>query len=92
MRKPRRKAPQGQHLFLLLFEADEPDHAEDVLGYEARKVAALLSHESQFASTMASSSDPELKRFAQRVEAKLAEAGRAAGLQHAEVFKLIDDL
>lgn len=77
---------------ILLWEADEPDHVEDVAGFEGTKIKALLAHESQFESTMASSDDPELTRFRQRVEAKLAEAGRAAGIRHAEIFKLIDDL
>ena len=29
---------------LLLFEADEPDHLEDIVGFEATKLAALLEH------------------------------------------------
>ena len=37
---------------LLLFEAEEPDHVEDVTGYEAAKLAALLEHRSQFVTTM----------------------------------------
>ena len=37
---------------LLLFEADEPDHAEDVTGFADAKVAALLAHTSQFETTM----------------------------------------
>ncbi|MCP3990348.1 MAG: PIG-L family deacetylase [Actinomycetia bacterium] len=77
---------------LLLFEADEPDHVEDVKGFIEAKVDALLCHRSQFQSTMGSDDDPELVAFRQRVEAKLAAAGRAAGVELAEVFKLIDDL
>ena len=77
---------------LLLWEADEPDHVEDVSGFEAIKIDALLAHESQFESTMTAGDNPDLNRFRQRVEAKLAEAGRAGGVQHAEIFKLIDDL
>lgn len=77
---------------LLLWEADEPDHVEDVTGHLPAKVAALLAHESQFESTMGSGDDPELARFRQRVEAKLVAAGAAGGVEHAEVFKLIDDL
>ena len=37
---------------LLLFEADEPDHVEDVTGFADTKIAALLEHRSQFHSTM----------------------------------------
>jgi LmbE family N-acetylglucosaminyl deacetylase len=84
--------PHHRPTVLLLFEADEPDHAEDVTGFAATKTEALLAHESQFESTMHSGDDPELERFRQRVEAKLAAAGRAVGVTHAEVFKLIDDL
>jgi len=77
---------------LLLWEADEPDHVEDVQGFINHKVQALLSHESQFESTMGQDNDPELTGFRRRVEAKLEAAGRAGGVQVAEVFKLIDDL
>ena len=37
---------------LLLFEADLPNHVEDVHGFEDRKVEAFLCHHSQFESTM----------------------------------------
>lgn len=37
---------------LLLFEADLPNHVEDVQGFESRKIEALLCHQSQFESTM----------------------------------------
>ena len=36
---------------LLLFEADEHDHAEDVDGWGEAKAAALLEHKSQFLTT-----------------------------------------
>ncbi len=77
---------------LLLWEADEPDHAEDADGFIDAKYTALLSHTSQFESTMDAGTDPELIQFRQRVEAKMRTAGKAAGMVHAEVFKLIDDL
>ncbi len=77
---------------LLLFEADEPDHAENVTGFGESKYRALLAHRSQFESTMDAGNDPTLTRFRERVEGRLAAAGRAAGVDHAEVFKLIDDL
>lgn len=77
---------------LLLWEADQPDHAEDVTGFADIKYQALTAHESQLESTMASGDDPELVRFRKRVEAKLSEAGAGLGMEHAEVFKLIDDL
>ncbi len=37
---------------LLLFEADEPDHVEDVDGFVDAKLAALHAHTSQLLSTM----------------------------------------
>ncbi len=77
---------------LLLWEADEPDHLEDVGAHVDTKIEALLAHHSQFRSTMAADDDPDLTRFRERVRAKAAEAGRAAGVAQAEVFKLIDDL
>ena len=36
---------------LLLWEADEPDHVEDIGDHLDRKVEALLAHRSQFRST-----------------------------------------
>jgi len=89
---PHQEYPHHRPSRLLLFEADEPDHVEDVGGFLDAKLNALLSHESQFESTMKSASDPNLLAFRQRVEAKLLAAGQAGGVHHAEVFKLIDDL
>ncbi len=77
---------------LLLFEADEADHAEDVTGFDQAKVDALLAHESQFTSTMGASSPAELEQFAQRVRDKMTSTGTVVGMDQAEVFKLIDDL
>ena len=37
---------------LLLWEADEPNHVEDVADFVETKIAALLAHESQYESTM----------------------------------------
>jgi LmbE family N-acetylglucosaminyl deacetylase len=89
---PEQHLPHWRPDALLLFEADEPDHAEDVTGWSEAKVAALLAHESQFESTMLATTDAELDVFRQRVLDRLATAGRAVGTTHAEVFKLIDDL
>lgn len=89
---PEQPVPHHRPDRLLLWEADEPDHAEDVEGFLDTKYKALLSHGSQFETTMDAGEDPELTKFRHRVEAKLATAGAAAGMHHAEVFKLIDDL
>ncbi|HVM41159.1 MAG TPA: PIG-L deacetylase family protein [Acidimicrobiia bacterium] len=79
---------------LLLFEADEPNHAEDVAGWLDRKVAALLAHRSQWRSTMGIHDDPDtqLAAFRQQIEDEAAEAGRLAGLAAGEAFRRIDDV
>jgi len=80
---------------LLLFEADEPDHAEDVDGWGAAKAAALLEHKSQFLTTH-KIDDPQdetqIKAFKKRVEEDLAAAGELSGMKSAELFKAIFDL
>ncbi len=77
---------------LLLWEADEPDHAEDVtIGLE-RKLAALRAHESQFESTMKAVDDEQLAAFDERVRSRLEDLGRPFDMDAAEVFKLIPDL
>lgn len=80
---------------LLLFEADEPNHAEaaDDTGLAA-KVAALESHRSQYESTMFITDDPvasaaEQDRFRAEVRSKMAEAGEWAGIALAERFRLL---
>lgn len=85
---------------LLLFEADEPDHAEDVSTSFDAKLAALLAHESQLESTMhitrRGADDAALARqhdaFAASVRERLARQGALFGLELAETFKRIDDL
>ena len=81
---------------LLLWEADEPDHVEDVGGDAGRfvecKLNALEAHASQFESTMKALDDDQLLAFRQRVGARLAGLGEPFGYQAAEVFKLITDL
>jgi LmbE family N-acetylglucosaminyl deacetylase len=80
---------------LLLFEADAPDHVEDATGFAAAKIAALLSHESQFESTMGIAADDdgsERKRFEQRIQGELAVGGACAGITAGEAFKRIDEV
>jgi LmbE family N-acetylglucosaminyl deacetylase len=80
---------------LLLFEADEPDHAEDVSSFGDAKLAALEQHRSQFESTMhvtEGDGGEELDAFRERIRSELAGAGKAHGLAQAEEFKLISDL
>ena len=80
---------------LLLWEADEPDHAEDVTSSVDAKLTALECHASQFESTMHASGEhlaAELDAFRSRVRNRLAEHGRRVGVAYAEAFKLIDSL
>lgn len=76
---------------LLLFEADEPDHYEEVGDAFHVKIAALLAHESQLESTMAvaGGDDAQLRAFVEREQDRLAEAGATAGLGPSEAFKRI---
>ena len=84
---------------LLLFEADAPDHVEDVTGFGDAKLAGLEAHESQFESTMFVTAEHdgthqagELARFRRGIRDELAEAGRALGVAEGEAFKLMADL
>jgi LmbE family N-acetylglucosaminyl deacetylase len=67
---------------LLLFEADEPGHVEDVTGFADAKVAALLEHRSQYRSTMGIDGDGP---GADAPEAALAAA--AAGAAQRAAFR-----
>ena len=49
---PEQALPHHRPDALLLFEADEPDHVEDVTGFADAKLAALHAHTSQLLSTM----------------------------------------
>jgi LmbE family N-acetylglucosaminyl deacetylase len=76
---------------LLLFEADEPTHVEDVTGFAAAKLAALLEHRSQFETTMyIDDAGAGRDRFRSRIETELAAAGAPAGFTHGEAFALLD--
>jgi LmbE family N-acetylglucosaminyl deacetylase len=80
---------------LLLFEADEPNHVEDVTGFGPTKVSALMEHRSQHRSTMSIDPDDDgtqAEAFRRRVLDRLAEHGAAAGVAEAELFHRIDRL
>lgn len=77
---------------LLLWEADEPDHVEDVSDVVDTKLHGLLAHESQFESTMKAVDDHEIDRFRDRIRTRLAELGAPHDVEAAEVFKLITNL
>jgi hypothetical protein len=92
---PEQGLPPHRPSALLLWEADEPDHVEDVDGFDGRKVSALLAHRSQFRSTM-HIDDPdsvtEIERFRGQIADRLSEHGRQAGLAMGEAFKLMKNL
>lgn len=77
---------------LLLWEADEPNHAEDVSGSIDDKLAALEEHTSQFESTMKATDDDQLIAFRARIRTRLGEHGAAHAMTAAEVFRRITDL
>jgi len=80
---------------LLLFEADEPDHLEDIVGFEATKIAALLEHRSQFVTTMYITDEnagEELQAFRDRIFDQMRANGAPAGIDLAESFKLVTDV
>jgi LmbE family N-acetylglucosaminyl deacetylase len=77
---------------LLLWEADTPNHYEDVTGFVDTKLAALEAHASQFESTMHATDDGQLDEFRRRVRQRLAELGAPHGVAAAEAFALMDDL
>jgi len=77
---------------LLLWEADEPDHVEDVTDYVDAKLHALEAHESQFESTMKAVDTDQLDAFRTRIRARLSGLGAPHGVGAAEVFKRISDL
>lgn len=76
---------------VLYWQADEPDHREDITGFVDRKVAALLCHSSQTQTTMddAGASSAHRERFAARIAQWASEVGKPAGLAAAEVFKIV---
>ncbi|HET9076813.1 MAG TPA: PIG-L family deacetylase [Acidimicrobiales bacterium] len=80
---------------ILLWEADAPDHLEDISGFEDAKLAALLAHRSQFESTMRiddRGDRAQVDAFAGRLRERYAAAGAPLGLHAAEAFKLIPDI
>ena len=94
---PEQALPHHRPDALLLFEADEPDHVEDVAGHVETKLTALRAHQSQLLSTMhidegGDEAETQHKAFDDHIRARLAEHGATEGLVEAEAFKLIDKL
>jgi LmbE family N-acetylglucosaminyl deacetylase len=80
---------------VLLFEADEPDHVEDVSGFVDAKVRALMAHRSQFRTTHDIPDDDDgtaAEAFRQRVQARAAQVGARSGVAAGEAYKALADL
>lgn len=94
---PEQALPHHRPDELLLWEADEPDHVEDVTDHVDAKLAALRAHTSQFRSTMGVDPDDptaetQWAAFSDRIRGRLAEWGALGGCTHGEGFKRIDRL
>ncbi len=94
---PEQGEPPHRPGTLLLWEADEPDHVESILGFEDRKLDALLAHRSQLRSTMhitgtEAQKDDARAEFAARLHSRHASMGALAGLPAVEAFKALRDL
>ncbi|MEX1218398.1 MAG: PIG-L family deacetylase [Acidimicrobiales bacterium] len=79
----------------LLFEADEPDHVEDITGYLDEKISSLLAHVSQFVTTHSISSADDVEAttlFGTRVRDHAGAVGATSNLAQAEAFKLLSHL
>jgi LmbE family N-acetylglucosaminyl deacetylase len=78
---------------LLLWEADEPNHVEDVADFVETKIAALLAHESQHESTMGigPGRSGDHVAFADQVREQLRRHGQLAGVPLGESFHLITE-
>lgn len=84
--------PHHRPSHLLLWEADEPDHGEDVSEQLDRKIHALLAHTSQFESTMKAADPKDLDMFERRVRERSAQLGVRVSRPAAELFKRMSDL
>lgn len=80
---------------ILLFEADEPDHVEDVSGFVDAKVNALLAHRSQYMTTHGippGDDGAAAQGFRQRVIDQATAVGHRSGVDAGEVFKAMTEL
>lgn len=73
------RGPHHRPDWLLLFEADEPDHVEDIADHLETKIAAALVHRSQWRTTMFIDPDDDgsqLEAFRRRVTDEALAAAR----------------
>ena len=79
----------------LLFEADEPDHVEDITGFVDAKVDALLAHISQFITTHSIPADDDgtaAEAFGKRMRDQAEAVGSITGVACGEAFKILSNL
>jgi N,N'-diacetylchitobiose non-reducing end deacetylase len=76
---------------MLLWQADETDHFEDIASTFDQKIDALLCHSSQTTTTMGDANRSEVARraFMERMQEMAARLGEPVHLPVAEAFKLI---
>jgi len=92
---PEQSLPHHRPSALLLWEADEVNHVEDVTGFDEYKMAALLAHRSQLRTTMAiddTANAGQVGAFRDRVVHRLEEHGALAGRALGEAFHLVSRL
>jgi LmbE family N-acetylglucosaminyl deacetylase len=92
---PEQGEPPHRPSHLLLWEADEPDHVEDIGATIDRKLAGLLEHRSQYRTTMDvddGGSTEQLHAFREKIRRRAADAGADRGVAYAEQFKLLSKL
>jgi LmbE family N-acetylglucosaminyl deacetylase len=92
---PEQGEPPHRPSHLLLWEAEEADHTEDIAAGIDAKLAALLEHRSQYRTTMEiddPSSAEQAERFRDKIRRRHADAGEPDGLAYAERFKLLSKL
>ncbi len=77
---------------LFLWEADTPNHVEDVTAVVDMKLHALEAHASQFESTMKATDKDALDAFRSRLRMRLETLGTPHGYAAAEVFHVMRDL
>ena len=79
----------------LLFEADEPDHVEDITSFVDAKVHALLAHTSQFITTHSIPADDDgtaAEAFGKRMRDQAEAIGSITGVACGEAFKILSNL
>lgn len=89
---PEHRLAAHRPALMLLWEAAQVHHVEDVSGFVATKLQALEAHTSQFESTMHATDEAMLERFRTDIADRAAALGRAHGVAAAELFARIDDL